>query len=158
MTCAAWAVTAALFIVPVAAQEAREATAPSVTVQLIAVRATSQGHEKPQFDASIASIRETVEDLKQFDDFRKLKTVNTVAPYGRETKVPLDNQYTLLLNPSSGPLMTASAAMCACRCACRTRKTSRTPRPTHRRPSPGTKRFSAAPCSPCPENRSRWAD
>ncbi len=99
MTCAAWAVTVALFIVPAAAHEAREAPAPSVTVQLIAVRATSQGHEKPQFDASIASIRETVEDLKQFDDFRKLKTVNTVAPYGRETRVPLDSQYTLLINP-----------------------------------------------------------
>ena len=156
MTCAAWAVTAALFIVPVAAQEAREATAPSVTVQLIAVRATSQGHEKPQFDASIASIRETVEDLKQFDDFRKLKTVNTVAPYGRETKVPLDNQY-------AAPQPHRRASHDRIRCDVRVqmrlpdRKTSRTPRPTHG-VEPRYKRFSAAPCSPCPENRSRWAD
>ncbi|HOF40503.1 MAG TPA: hypothetical protein PLD73_10545 [Candidatus Hydrogenedentes bacterium] len=99
MTCSAWTLAAALLIIPLAGQESQGAASPTVSVQLIAVRATSQGHEKAQFDSNIAFIRETVEDLKQFDDFRKLKSVNTTAPYGKETKVLLDDRYTLLIHP-----------------------------------------------------------
>ncbi|MGI6460985.1 MAG: hypothetical protein ACOX5J_13000 [Candidatus Hydrogenedentales bacterium] len=99
MTCSAWAMATVLLILPMAGQETQGAASPTVSVQLIAVRATNQGHEKAQFDSSIAFIRETVKDLKQFDDFRKLKTVNTTALYGKETRVLLDKRYTLLIHP-----------------------------------------------------------
>ena len=87
-----------MVLVPLAAEEAQEAPHP-VSVMLVAVRATHQGHEERQFDKSIASIRETVEDLKQFDDFRKLRAVKTIAPYGEETEIPLDKEYVLFLKP-----------------------------------------------------------
>lgn len=99
MTFATLAVTAAVFFVPLAAQEVQEKPQPPVSVLVVAVRATHQGHAERQFDPSIVSIKETVEDLKQFDDFRKLRAVKTVAPYGEVTKIPLDDQYTLLLKP-----------------------------------------------------------
>lgn len=99
MTFAALAATAALLLTPAAAQQAPEETPSPVSVALIAARATHQGHEERQFDSSIASIKETVKDLKQFNDFRKLRTLKTVAPYGKDTKIPLDNEYTLLLTP-----------------------------------------------------------
>jgi hypothetical protein len=99
LTFAALATTAALLLTPLAAEETRELPTPRVSVMLVAVRATHQGHEERQFDSSVASIKETVKDLKQFDDFRKLRTLKTVAPYGKDTKIPLDSDYTLILNP-----------------------------------------------------------
>jgi hypothetical protein len=98
LTFAVLATTSVMLLVPLAAEEAQEAP-PPVSVMLIAARATHQGHEVRQFDKSILSISETVKDLKQFDDFRKLRAVKTVAPYGKETKIPLDKQYIMLLKP-----------------------------------------------------------
>ena len=99
MTFAALAITATLLLTPLAGEETRAVPTARVSVMLVAVRATHQGHEERQFDSSIASIKETVKDLKQFDDFRKLRTLKTVAPYGKDTKIALDNEYTLLLTP-----------------------------------------------------------
>jgi hypothetical protein len=86
-------------MVPVAAQQEEEPPPDPVSVMLVAVKATQQDHEERQFDKSIASIRDTVADLKKFDDFRKLRTAKTFAPYGKTTKIPLDKRYTLLLAP-----------------------------------------------------------
>ncbi|HOD49494.1 MAG TPA: hypothetical protein PKY01_01045 [Candidatus Hydrogenedentes bacterium] len=99
MTFAALATTATLILTPLAAQEASEARPAPVHVSLIAVQATYRGHQERKFDDSIVSIRETVEDLKQFDDFRKLREAKTVVTYGEETKIPLDSRYTLFLKP-----------------------------------------------------------
>ncbi len=99
MSFAALAAVAVMVSAPMAAAQPREEPAPKVSVSLIAVRATHQGHEERQFDRSIASIHETVEDLKQFDDFRQLRAVTTTAAYGEETKIPIDARYTLILKP-----------------------------------------------------------
>lgn len=99
MTFAALATTFALCVTSLAAQEAMEAPPSPVSVMLIAVRATHRGHEEREFDSSVASIKETVKDLKQFDDFRKLRALKTLAPYGKDTKIPLNREYTLILTP-----------------------------------------------------------
>jgi hypothetical protein len=70
----------------------------TVTLSVTAVRATTEGNRPKHFDQSVAPCRKSLVNLR-YDTFRKLKVVTEAATFGKKTRIPLNDQYTLYLTP-----------------------------------------------------------
>ena len=92
-----WLVLGMVVLLPVGRAECAPTTA---SVSVWAALGTSEGRETPSFEPALEAIRKAVADLP-YDTYRKVAVSRTTAPFGEETKVKLDEKYTLVLEPLS---------------------------------------------------------
>lgn len=77
-------------------------TAPedAIVLSVWAAQATTEGRETKHFDPELEPIRNDVNDLR-FDTYHQVRVDRREAPYGAETRFPLDARYTLCVTPVS---------------------------------------------------------
>lgn len=69
-----------------------------VPLNLWALQATQEAHTPAQFDPGLDAIRDAVADLP-FDTYHTVKALRQDLPRGQETRVPLNERYSLVLSP-----------------------------------------------------------
>lgn len=75
---------------------------PPVRIAMTALQATLDGVKEPRMDRDARAVSEALVDLKgKFDTYRNLRVLKTVAPYRQETKLAINDRYTLYLTPLS---------------------------------------------------------
>lgn len=72
----------------------------AVSVRMVAVQALTTGQREKKFDSELDEVRSVLATSKA-DTFKKVKTATTTAPYGNETRIPIDAKYTLYVTPLS---------------------------------------------------------
>ena len=77
---------------------AQEVPTTPVEVSMVALQAANDG--KNHFDPALNSVKSALSDLK-FDSFRRIQSTNTRAAYGAETRITINNRYTLYIAPLS---------------------------------------------------------
>ncbi|HOZ49501.1 MAG TPA: hypothetical protein PLO37_24520 [Candidatus Hydrogenedentes bacterium] len=78
---------------------------PPVSIRVVAVQASDdqEGEPKKQalrFGSGTEEIRTAIGDLK-FDNYKLVKASTVTAQFNQESRVPIDNTYTLYLQPLS---------------------------------------------------------
>jgi len=76
------------------------ATPPPVAISMVAVKAARVGHEKTQYGPGLESVRPALRDSK-YDDYALITKSRASAPYGRQTQLRINSQYTLVITPES---------------------------------------------------------
>jgi hypothetical protein len=76
-----------------------DATRP-VDLSLWATQATQEQRPEKYFDAGLEPIRTAVNDLP-FDTYKKVKVSRQAAPCGEESRLAIDERYTLFVKPVS---------------------------------------------------------
>lgn len=92
------AVAVLLFVALAAAPE--DVPANPALVKMVAVQATNEGRGSKYFGEGLEGVRKSVIGL-DYDTFHRVKATEKAAPYGLETKLPIDGRYTLCLTPVS---------------------------------------------------------
>lgn len=77
-----------------------EQRARPVSVRVVAVQALTTGRRVKKFDPGLEEVR-SVLARSNHDTFKKVKTTTVTAPYGKESRVPIDAKYTLYVTPLS---------------------------------------------------------
>ena len=72
-----------------------------VSVRMVAVQALKTGHKTSQYDKGCHEVRGALADLKQFDTYRLVKAGTATAPFGKETRLPINAKYALYITPLS---------------------------------------------------------
>jgi hypothetical protein len=116
-----------------------------VAVTMIAAQATHEDREDPSFDRDTKAIRAAVADLKQFDTYRKIRVVKANAPFGKETKFPVDAKYTVYLHPLSKD--SAGRIECKVRIAEKIEKNRDAKKDVHKKKSAKAKEKNALVCT-----------
>lgn len=75
-----------------------QSEAKSVTVKMVAVQATNEGHGKKQFEAGLEEIKSAVSELK-CDTFKEVATETRSAPYKQESKFSITHKCSLYVTP-----------------------------------------------------------
>lgn len=74
--------------------------AESETVRVLGVYATNEGREAPFFDAELKRYRSLLDHLP-YDTFHVATDQRAEAPYGQETMIPIDAQYSMVVVPGA---------------------------------------------------------
>ena len=69
-----------------------------VQVNMVAVQALNEGRETQYFDPALLGIRQSIQGL-DYDTFREVRTTNQSLKYDKETKITINERYTLCLKP-----------------------------------------------------------
>ncbi len=77
---------------------AQEVPSSPANVSMVAVQAVNDG--KNHFDPTLNSVKRALSDLN-FDSFRRIRSTNTRAAYGAETRFTINDRYTLYMTPVS---------------------------------------------------------
>lgn len=71
-----------------------------VQVSVVAVQAKNEGRGSKYFGPGLQEVRTAISGLN-YDSFYKVRSADVPAPYGEETKIFIDEQYTLYVTPVS---------------------------------------------------------
>ncbi|MBI2424085.1 MAG: hypothetical protein HYV27_14740 [Candidatus Hydrogenedentes bacterium] len=72
------------------------------TVRVVGVYATQEGRTEPHYDEGLKRYAELLAHLP-FDTFHLATDQRVEAPYGQETMIPIDGQYSMVVSPSQTP-------------------------------------------------------
>ena len=67
-------------------------------VSMVAVQAKNEGRAQKYFGPGLEPVRRAVGGL-DYDSFYKIQSAEVPAPYGEETKIYINEQYTLFITP-----------------------------------------------------------
>lgn len=70
----------------------------SELIELTALRASTEGHGRKSIDPALRGLSAIIETLP-FDSFAPIAKEQKEAPYGRETLIPINGDYTLYIKP-----------------------------------------------------------
>lgn len=72
-------------------------------ITVVAVQALNEGHDRKQIDPRLKGVKKAIERL-DYDSFHQIKSVTKDMPYRTETKIEINDRYSLHLTPiSKGP-------------------------------------------------------
>lgn len=72
----------------------------SATLDVFAIRATTEGANPKSFDGKLADVKDSLASSPH-DTFRTITTAQVTATFGQESKTKLNDRYTLFVTPES---------------------------------------------------------
>ena len=88
-----------IFVTASLAAPAPSPSKDTVTLRMYAVQAVYEGAKDRYCDPALEDVRESLDELEDYDTFRKIKILQATGPYNKEFELPINDEYTLFVTP-----------------------------------------------------------